>query len=195
MMLFKRIAAGAFALLVGLGAADAGAAERTIIILDGSGSMWAQIDGEARITVARETLADVLDSVPDDLELGFMTYGHRAKGDCADIELLVEPAAGTADAIREAADGITPLGKTPISDAVRLAAEHLKFTEEKATVILITDGIESCEADPLHDARRRLRTHRRGGRAGCLPRREYRRHVLPGVGRRRARRGADHDRH
>ena len=148
MMLFKRIAAGAFALLVGLGAAEAGAAERTIIILDGSGSMWAQIDGEARITVARETLADVLDSVPDDLELGFMTYGHRAKGDCADIELLVEPAAGTADAIREAADGITPLGKTPISDAVRLAAEDLKFTEEKATVILITDGIESCEADP-----------------------------------------------
>lgn len=149
MKLVGRIAAGAIGLLLAFGGATAaGAAERAIIILDGSGSMWAQIDGEARISIARETLAEVLDNVPDDLELGFMTYGHREKGACDDIELLVEPAAGTADAIREAAKGIAPLGKTPISDAVRLAAEDLKYTEDKATVILITDGIESCEADP-----------------------------------------------
>jgi Ca-activated chloride channel family protein len=146
MKLVGRIAAGAIALLLALGSAHA--AERAIIILDGSGSMWAQIDGEARIEIARDTLAEVLDNVPGDLELGFMTYGHREKGACDDIELLVEPATGTADAIREAADGITPLGKTPISDAVRLAAEDLRYTEDKATVILITDGIESCEADP-----------------------------------------------
>ncbi|HMS94529.1 MAG TPA: hypothetical protein PKA03_04815, partial [Tabrizicola sp.] len=31
---------------------------------------------------------------------------------------------------------------------VRRAAAELKSTEEKATVILITDGIETCEADP-----------------------------------------------
>jgi Ca-activated chloride channel family protein len=149
MRLLKRIVAGALVLLAGLGLATAAsAADRAIIILDGSGSMWAQIDGEARITIARETLDEVLDEVPDDMELGFMTYGHREKGDCSDIEMLVEPAVGTADQIREAADEITPLGKTPISDAVRLAAEDLKYTEDKATVILITDGIESCEADP-----------------------------------------------
>lgn len=149
MKLLGRIAAGAVTLLLALGTVQATtAADRAIIILDGSGSMWAQIDGEARVEIARETLDEVLQSVPDDLELGFMTYGHREKGECDDIELLVEPAAGTADAIREAAAGITPLGKTPISDAVRLAAEDLKYTEDKATVILITDGIESCEADP-----------------------------------------------
>lgn len=146
MRLLRCIAAGALALLIGSAAATA--ADRAIIILDGSGSMWAQIDGEARISIARETLADVLSEVPDDLELGLMSYGHREKGNCEDIELLVEPAAGTADAIDEAARGITPLGKTPISDAVRLAAEDLRFIEEKATVILITDGIETCNVDP-----------------------------------------------
>ncbi len=31
---------------------------------------------------------------------------------------------------------------------MKLAAEDLKYTEEKATVILITDGLETCEADP-----------------------------------------------
>ncbi|MEO5806854.1 VWA domain-containing protein [Devosia sp.] len=124
------------------------AAEKAIIILDASGSMWAQVDGKARITIARETLATVLKGVPDDLELGFMAYGHREKGNCDDIEMMVEPAAGTAAAILKAADGITPKGKTPLSAAVRMAADDLKFTEEKATVILITDGLETCNVDP-----------------------------------------------
>src|SRR5690606_20843452 len=84
------------------------AAERAIIVLDGSGSMWAQIDGKARITIARETLHEVLATLPGDLELGFMTYGHREKGNCSDIEMLVEPATGTGAAIAAAADGISP---------------------------------------------------------------------------------------
>lgn len=146
MQFWKKFALGAVA-AVGL-AMPTMAAERAVIVLDGSGSMWAQIDGKARITIARETLSSVLADLPDDLELGFMTYGHREKGNCGDIEMLVEPAVGTGAAIIAAADGINPKGMTPISDAVRLAAEDLRFTEEKATVILITDGLETCEVDP-----------------------------------------------
>jgi hypothetical protein len=135
--------------IVALGLALPGiAAERAIIVLDGSGSMWAQIEGKARITIARETLSSVLSSMPDDLELGLMTYGHRERGNCGDIEMLVQPASGTAGAISAAANKINPKGMTPLSDAVRLAAEELRFTEEKATVILITDGLETCEVDP-----------------------------------------------
>ena len=146
MQFWKKIVLGAVA-AVGL-ALPAAAAERAIIVLDGSGSMWAQIDGKARITIARETLSSVLSDLPDDLELGFMTYGHREKGNCGDIEMLVEPAVGTGPAIIAAANEINPKGMTPISDAVRLAAEDLRFSEQKATVILITDGLETCEVDP-----------------------------------------------
>ncbi len=124
------------------------AAERAIIVLDGSGSMWAQIEGQARITIARDTLSSVLAELPDDLELGLMTYGHREKGNCGDIEMLVQPATNSGAAIAEAANGINPKGMTPLGDAVRLAAEELRFSEEKATVILITDGLETCEVDP-----------------------------------------------
>ena len=124
------------------------AADRAMIILDASGSMWAQINGVSRIEIARDTLKQVLAGVPADLELGFMAYGHRSKGDCNDIETLVEPAAGTADAIVTAAMALSPKGKTPLSAAVKLAAEQLKYTEAKATVVLITDGIETCDADP-----------------------------------------------
>jgi Ca-activated chloride channel family protein len=140
---------GALAALIVLWmSAPGSAADRTIIVLDASGSMWGQIDGKPKLEIARETLRTVLQSVPADMELGLMAYGHREKGSCSDIELVVPPAAGSAAAITQAADGMKFLGKTPLSAAVRQAAEALRYTEEKSTVILITDGIETCEADP-----------------------------------------------
>jgi Ca-activated chloride channel family protein len=124
------------------------AADQSIIVLDASGSMWGQIGGKAKIDIARETLGTVLKSVPLDSAVGLMVYGHRDKGSCADIELAIPPETGTADRIRAFVKGIVPKGKTPLSEAVKEAAEALKYTEEKATVILVTDGLETCEADP-----------------------------------------------
>jgi Ca-activated chloride channel family protein len=121
---------------------------RSIIVLDASGSMWGQIDGRAKLEIAREALGSVLAGMDPATEIGLMAYGHRSKGDCGDIELVVPPGPGTAKAITEAANAMKFLGKTPLSAAVKMAAEDLKYTEEAATVILITDGIETCEADP-----------------------------------------------
>ncbi len=121
---------------------------RSIIVLDASGSMWGQIDGRPKLEIAREALDEVLKSIPADTELGLMAYGHREKGSCDDIELIVPPAAGTAKAISDAAARLQFKGKTPLTESVRRAAAELRSTEEKATVILITDGIETCAADP-----------------------------------------------
>ncbi len=124
------------------------AQERVMIVMDGSGSMWGQIDGVPKLSIARDTLHQVLPEVPADTELGLVAYGHREKGNCGDIELVVPPAVGTASQISTAVDDMRFLGKTPLSDAVKFAAEQLRYTEDKATVILITDGIETCSANP-----------------------------------------------
>ncbi|NRB13556.1 MAG: VWA domain-containing protein [Rhizobiales bacterium] len=123
------------------------AAERTMIVLDGSGSMWGQINGKPKLVIARETLREVLKGVSDTTILGLMAYGHRVKGDCSDIELIVPPRAGSADEIANKVDSLKFLGKTPLSAAVQLAAKELRYTEDKATVILITDGLETCKAN------------------------------------------------
>lgn len=133
----------AFASLMGIATAQ----ERTMIVLDGSGSMWGQIDGVPKLQIARDTLRDVLASVPETTELGFMAYGHRRKGDCGDIELIVAPALGMANTIADKADSMKFLGKTPLSAAVKRAAEELRYTEDTATVVLITDGLETCSAN------------------------------------------------
>ena len=121
---------------------------KSILVLDASGSMWGQIDGRAKLEIAREALASVVAEMPAETTMGLMAYGHREKGSCDDIELIVPAATGTGPAIIEAANALNFLGKTPLSEAVRRAAEALRSTEEKATVILITDGIETCNADP-----------------------------------------------
>ncbi|MCA0278591.1 MAG: VWA domain-containing protein [Proteobacteria bacterium] len=144
----KAFSATILASILALSAATAQAADRAIIVLDASGSMWGQIDGKPKLEIAREALRSVLKTVPADTELGLMAYGHREKGSCSDIELVVPPTAGSASAITAAADSMKFLGKTPLTAAVKQAAEDLKYTEEKATVILITDGLETCNADP-----------------------------------------------
>ena len=121
---------------------------RTIIVMDGSGSMWGQIDGRPKLEIARETVADVLERLPAEQALGLIAYGHRSKGDCADIELIVPPAPGTAQQVLQAVNAMRFLGKTPLSEAVRQAAVALRHEEEAATVVLVTDGLETCAADP-----------------------------------------------
>ncbi len=142
------LAAGALA--SGLGAPAAFAQERgnAILVLDASGSMWGQIDGTPKISIAREVLGGLLSGLPEEQVLGLTAYGHRTRGDCGDIETLVAPGAGSRDAIAEAVAAINPRGSTPLSAAVIAAAEALRYTEEAATVILISDGIETCDLDP-----------------------------------------------
>ncbi|MEZ5751637.1 MAG: VWA domain-containing protein [Paracoccaceae bacterium] len=119
-----------------------------ILVLDGSGSMWGQIDGVNKIVIARDVVANLLSDLPADLRLGLTAYGHRRRGDCSDIETLIEPGTGNRDAIARAVNAINPRGRTPMTRAVVEAAEALRYTEDAATVILVSDGIETCEADP-----------------------------------------------
>ncbi|MEO0981711.1 MAG: VWA domain-containing protein [Pseudomonadota bacterium] len=140
----KFIAAAGVAALAALPAA---AEEDVILVLDGSGSMWGQIEGEPKIAIAREVTGQVLDEMPDDRRLGLVAYGHNRKGDCSDIETIAEVGADRT-AIREAVNALNPKGKTPLSASVQYAAEQLRYTENKATVILVSDGEETCDLDP-----------------------------------------------
>ena len=129
-------------------------ASRTILILDASGSMWGQIAGEAKITIAQRVIGQLLESLPPEEALGLFAYGHRVKGDCADIEELVPAGQHNAGAILAAVQSIQPKGKTPLSASVVAAAEALKFEENRATVILVSDGRETCDLDPCAVARK-----------------------------------------
>ncbi len=119
----------------------------TILILDASGSMWGKIGSEAKIEIAKKVVKETVVDFENDMKLGLMVYGQNKKDDCKDIELLSEPALANASNISKIVDGINPKGMTPMGDSVMQAAEFLKYKEKKATVVLVSDGIETCGVD------------------------------------------------
>ncbi len=121
---------------------------RAILVLDASGSMWGQIEGRTKIEIAREVIGGLMAEWDPSIHLGLIAYGHRRKGDCSDIETLVPVGPVNPATIKGVVDNINPKGKTPLSAAVQQAAKDLRFTEERATVIVVSDGKETCGVDP-----------------------------------------------
>ena len=129
-------------------ATGAQAAEDVVIVYDASGSMWGQIDGISKMEIARDVLGDLVQGWSAETNLGLVAYGHRSQGDCTDIETLVTPQPVDKEAFQAQVNAIKPVGKTPISAAIEHAADLLAYRDNPATLVLISDGVETCNADP-----------------------------------------------
>jgi Ca-activated chloride channel family protein len=138
----------ALALMVMAHGLDAAQREQVMLVLDASGSMWGQVEGRSKVEIARSAVADLVTSWKADVDLGLVAYGHRRKGDCADIETVLPAGALDARAYLAKVNALNAKGMTPLSQAVIHAADALKASERKATVILISDGEETCDLDP-----------------------------------------------
>ena len=120
-------------------------------ILDASGSMWERAGGKPRIVIAKETLSNLIEQTPAEIRSGVTVYGHRRKGDCSDIEEIVslknlDPMAKFR--AQERISSINAMGKTPITDSIQQTVDRLKGEEGESTIVLISDGLESCGKDP-----------------------------------------------
>jgi Ca-activated chloride channel family protein len=131
---------------------------RTVLVLDASGSMWGQVDGRPKIEIARDVIRDLMVDWDDRIELGLVAYGHRSRHDCDDIETLIETGPPDTARVLAAAEALRPIGMTPIGAAVRHAAEQLHYRKSRATVVLVSDGQETCGVDPCALARELLAT-------------------------------------
>ena len=124
-----------------------------IFILDASGSMWGRIDEKPKITLAKEVLVELIDDLPEGTLVGLVAYGHRNKGDCQDVEELIPLGPLDKAVFTRKMDELKPLGKTPLTLAVRLTGEKLKTVNSQVVIIVISDGRETCEGDPCATVR------------------------------------------
>jgi Mg-chelatase subunit ChlD len=126
------------------------------IVVDASRSMWGRMDGQPKMSVAKEILWDVSHWFPEDLNLALRAYGSTSpseSADCADSALLVPFADENRGPIRGAIEGLRPLGQTPIAYALQQAGRDFGTRNDDRAVVLVTDGIESCGGDPVQAAR------------------------------------------
>ncbi len=122
---------------------------RAAIVFDASGSMWGKINGITKIDIAKEALRDVIEDWNTEIPLGLTIYGHRKKADCNDIETVIPVGKVEKDKILSIIQNIKPKGKTPIIRSLQKVAKELKYTQYKTTIILISDGKETCDDEPL----------------------------------------------
>ena len=126
----------------------AGAVE---VILDASGSMWKKMaDGQPRIVVAKDVLLTLVsEKLPDKLPFALRVFGNRKAKSCrTDLEIPFGPL--SRNKTLKKIQGINPQdrSKTPIGDSLAQVSKDLKKATGKKIIILITDGEETCNADP-----------------------------------------------
>ncbi len=126
------------------------------IVVDGSGSMWGKMGGRTKIEIAKEILDGALQWLPPDLNLSLRAYGHRSdrrEQDCEDTELLVATGVGNRAEIQSAIRALQPKGQTPLGYSLaQVSGDFGDFVGERA-VVLVTDGLESCDGDAEAAAR------------------------------------------
>lgn len=126
------------------------AARNLEIVLDVSGSMNAKLGDGNRWQTALAALKEVLDTLPDDLNVGLRVYGHRYSSKsaetCQDTELVVPLGPLDRDKIMKTAEALKPRGETPLIRSILKAAADLKAAGG-GSVMLITDGEESCKGN------------------------------------------------
>lgn len=133
------------------GAVSAAGSGAIQVILDASGSMWQRLDGRFRYEIASDVLTDLVQEVlPEDVPFALRVFGNRAADVCrSDLEVALAPLdrAAVAGVIR----GIEPqpFAGTPLAESILLAQADLADASGPRTVILITDGEESCDGDVI----------------------------------------------
>ncbi len=128
---------------------------RILFILDASNSMNLNWDKQTRMDAAKDILiqsVEKLRGIPN-LEIALRVYGHQSQvtntyQDCADTKLEVPFDFNTVDAIQTKVRSIIAKGATPIARSLEAAAGDFPDTLARNFIILITDGLESCDNDP-----------------------------------------------
>jgi len=131
------------------------------MIMDSSGSMAELTDnGEPRIDAAKRVLNQVIDAIPVDrpeLNVGFRVFGHLGNNEesgraesCQSSDLTVPIEGVNQDALREQVANYAPVGWTPIGLSLERAGADFPPASETVTnaIILVTDGLETCDTDP-----------------------------------------------
>jgi len=127
---------------------------RVLFVVDASGSMNTKWDGDLRIAIAKEKLSDLIDSmkINGNVEFALRVYGHQFHHkfkNCKDSKLEVSFQRHNHSILNRKLQAIKPQGTTPIAYSLEQATKDFPNSSQyRNVIILITDGLESCDGDP-----------------------------------------------
>ena len=135
------------------GARAEGGDNSLVMVLDSSGSMKEKAaDGKTKIAAAKSALTKVVGALPDEAAVGMRVYGatvfdREDKGACQDTQLVVPIGTDNRPELTAEIKKYKPYGETPIAYSLEQAAKDLG-SEGQRTILLVSDGEETCVPDP-----------------------------------------------
>ncbi|MGH2774260.1 MAG: vWA domain-containing protein [Actinomycetota bacterium] len=132
-----------------------------LLIMDSSGSMNASDGGGgSKIQAAKEALNGVVNALPADSLVGLRVYGHRIpntdeKRGCRDTELISPVGPLDRSGMRRQIRSFNAKGFTPIGLSLQKGARDLPAEGER-TIVLVSDGIDTCAPPPPCEVAKRL---------------------------------------
>ncbi len=133
---------------------------RILFVFDASQSMSGYWESDKKISIARNFLIGVVDSLETlpNVQMALRVYGHQSPvfmKNCHDTKLEVAFDINNAHKIRQKLRFLKPNGNTPIAYSLEQSANDFPPCPDcRNIVILITDGIEECGGDPCAVSRK-----------------------------------------
>lgn len=134
-------------------------ASEILVVVDSSGSMQeTTLEGIRRIDAAKTALLQLSDTLQGH-DVGMLLFGHRRTTNdpdvCQDIELRLPIGHFDEAEYKLTVAALQPRGATPIAESLLRAKDVLsgRARDTQKSIILVTDGNETCGGDPVAIAR------------------------------------------
>lgn len=144
---------------VGKNGVEKGEIGKAIILLDASSSMLLSVDGEVKMDIAKDAVKRFADVIGQDSEVSLVVYGHQGsesnsdkKLSCEGIEEVYPMGEYNPDDFEGSLSTFESKGWTPLAGAINKAADMSRKLEGPITVYIVSDGVETCDGDPVKAA-------------------------------------------
>ncbi len=133
---------------------------KAIILLDASSSMLLRVDDEVKMDIAKDAVKRFAETIGQENEVSLVVYGHKGSESdadkqlsCTGIEEIYPMDSYNQATFEESLATFESKGWTPLASAIKKSSEMSKDMDGTITVYIVSDGIETCDGDPVKEAK------------------------------------------
>ncbi|WP_176555786.1 vWA domain-containing protein [Virgibacillus ndiopensis] len=133
---------------------------KAIILLDASSSMLLKVDNQLKMDIAKKAVKRFGEAIGQENDVSLVVYGHKGSESdadkalsCTGIEEVYPMGSYKKEAFEKSLTTFKSKGWTPLAGAIKKASEMSKNYDENITVYIVSDGVETCDGDPVKEAK------------------------------------------
>lgn len=133
------------------------------LLLDASGSMKSNVPGGNKMQLAKSSLSNFAQNLPEKTNVSLTVLGHKGTGSdkdkklsCGSVETVYPLNSYDKNKFSSALNKFNASGWTPLASAIQKAEKQLLAASDEHTknfIYVVSDGIETCSGNPVQAAK------------------------------------------